>query len=131
MATVNFSVPEDVKASFNRAFKGRNKSAVIAELMREAVDRVRRRQESRAAVDSPWRKSPLHSTGVASRLTSLLVGCICPICALLTPCQAGAPPVSVRRGVSPRAVERILTRRRAAPFAGGDVLRKIRDAERL
>lgn len=76
MATVNFSVPEDVKASFNRAFKGRNKSAVIAELMREAVDRVRRRQESHAAV------------------------------------------------------ERILTRRRGAPFVGGDELRKIRDAER-
>ena len=76
MATVNFSVPEDVKASFNRAFKGRNKSAVITELMREAVDRVRRRQESRAAV------------------------------------------------------ERILTRRRGAPFADGDALRKIRDAER-
>ena len=76
MATVNFSVPEDVKASFNRAFKGRNKSAVIAELMREAVDRVRRRQESRAAV------------------------------------------------------ERILTRRRGAPFAGVGELRKVRDAER-
>ena len=76
MATVNFSVPEDVKASFNRAFKGRNKSAVIAELMREAVDRVRRRQESRAAV------------------------------------------------------ERILTRRRGAPFADGGELRKIRDTER-
>ena len=76
MATVSFSVPDDVKASFDRAFKGRNKSAVIAELMREAVDRVRRRQESRAAV------------------------------------------------------ERILTRRRGAPFARGDELWKIRDAER-
>ena len=76
MATVNFSVPEDVKASFNRAFKDRNKSAVIAELMREAVDRVRRRQESRAAV------------------------------------------------------ERILTRRRGAPFDGVGELRKVRDAER-
>lgn len=51
MATVNFSVPEDVKASFNRAFKGRNKSAVIADLMREAVDRDRRRQDSRAAIE--------------------------------------------------------------------------------
>ena len=76
MATVNFSVPDDVKASFDRAFKGRNKSAVIAELMRKAVDRARRRQESRAAV------------------------------------------------------ERILTRRRGAPFADGDELPKIRDAER-
>lgn len=37
MATVNFSVPEDVKKAFNRAFKNRSKSAVIAELMRQAV----------------------------------------------------------------------------------------------
>ena len=49
-------------------------------------------------LNSPWQKSPLHSPGVASRLTSLLVGCIWPICALLTPCQAGATPVLVRRG---------------------------------
>ena len=63
---------------------------------------------------SPWRKSPLHSSGDASRLTALFVGYLCPICALLTPCQAGvlcpgalqptgASPLSVQRGVSPRA----------------------------
>ena len=49
---------------------------------------------------SPWRKSPLHSSGDASRLTALFVGCVCPICALLTPCQAGASPLSARRGDS-------------------------------
>ena len=54
---------------------------------------------------SPWRKSPLHSSGDASRLTALFVGYICPICALLTPCQAGASPLSVQRGVSPRAAQ--------------------------
>ena len=37
MATVNFSVPEDVKKAFDKAFKDQNKSAVIAELMRRAV----------------------------------------------------------------------------------------------
>jgi hypothetical protein len=37
MATVNFSVPDDVKKAFDKAFKDRNKSAVIAELMRRAV----------------------------------------------------------------------------------------------
>jgi hypothetical protein len=42
MATVNFSVPDEVKEAFNAAFKGRNKSAVIAELMREAVEREHR-----------------------------------------------------------------------------------------
>ena len=51
MATVSFSVPEEVKAAFNRTFRGRNKSAVIADLMREAVARVSRRQESRAAIE--------------------------------------------------------------------------------
>ena len=37
MATVNFSVPDDVKAAFDRTFMGQSKSAVIAELMRQAV----------------------------------------------------------------------------------------------
>jgi len=37
MATVNFSVPADVKAEFDRIFGGQNKSAVIADLMRKAV----------------------------------------------------------------------------------------------
>ena len=50
MATVNFSVPDDVKNAFNEAFKGRNKSAVIADLMREAVERVRLREHSRVAI---------------------------------------------------------------------------------
>lgn len=50
MATVNFSVPDDVKEAFNETFEGRNKSAIIAELMREAVERVRRRKQSRAAI---------------------------------------------------------------------------------
>ena len=50
-ATVNFSVPEEVKAAFNETFKGRNQSAVIAELMREAVERVRRRQKGREAIE--------------------------------------------------------------------------------
>ncbi len=34
-------------------------------------------------LNSPWRKSRLHSSGDASRLTALFVGYICPICALL------------------------------------------------
>jgi metal-responsive CopG/Arc/MetJ family transcriptional regulator len=51
MATVNFSVPEDVKQAFNETFKGENKSAIIAELMREAVERAQRKQRSREAID--------------------------------------------------------------------------------
>jgi len=37
MATVNFSVPDDVKAEFDKTFGGQNKSAVIADLMRKAI----------------------------------------------------------------------------------------------
>lgn len=50
MATVSFSVPDDVKEAFNEAFEGRNKSAVIADLMREAVERVRSGERSREAI---------------------------------------------------------------------------------
>jgi metal-responsive CopG/Arc/MetJ family transcriptional regulator len=50
MATVNFSVPDDVKEAFNEAYKGRNKSAVITELMREAVERAERKQRSHDAI---------------------------------------------------------------------------------
>jgi hypothetical protein len=38
MATVNFSVPEGVKRMFNKAFAGKNKSRVIADLMVRAVE---------------------------------------------------------------------------------------------
>jgi hypothetical protein len=49
VATVNFSVPEDIKSAFNSTFEGQNKSAVIADLMREAVERVQSQQRSQAA----------------------------------------------------------------------------------
>ncbi len=48
MATVNFSVPDEVRDELNEAFAGENKSAIIARLMREAVEE-RRRQERRGA----------------------------------------------------------------------------------
>lgn len=44
MATVNFSVPDDVKAAFDRVFGAQNKSAVIADLMRKAVAEASRRE---------------------------------------------------------------------------------------
>ena len=43
MATVNFSIPEQVKQAFNAAFAGQNKSAIVAELMREAIEREDRK----------------------------------------------------------------------------------------
>ena len=42
MATVNFSVPVDVKNAFNKAFEGENKSAILAVLMRQAVEERKR-----------------------------------------------------------------------------------------
>lgn len=50
MATVNYSVPDDVKDAFNEAFAGQNKSAVIAELMRRAVDEAARRRARAEAI---------------------------------------------------------------------------------
>lgn len=50
MSTVNFSVPDDVKDQFNAVFAGQNKSAIITELMREAVERARRRDRGHAAI---------------------------------------------------------------------------------
>ena len=50
MSTVNFSVPDEVKDEFNAVFSGQNKSAIIADLMREAVERARRKERSRAAI---------------------------------------------------------------------------------
>jgi len=50
MATVNFSVPEHVKEVFNSVFEGRNKSAIVADLMTEAVVREERRLKSNAAI---------------------------------------------------------------------------------
>lgn len=49
MATVNFSVPEEVKEAFNKTFAGKNKSAIIARLMREAVDQALRQQRREEA----------------------------------------------------------------------------------
>jgi len=61
VATVNFSVPDEVKEAFDKAFAGQNKSAIVAELMLRAVRerqlRTRReklfRQLSAARADRP------------------------------------------------------------------------------
>ncbi len=51
MGTMNFSIPDDIKNDFNRMFAHENKSALVAELLREAVDKARRKQQSDAAID--------------------------------------------------------------------------------
>lgn len=45
MATVNFSIPDEVKEAFNRTFAKQNKSAIIAELMRKAVEEAKRQKQ--------------------------------------------------------------------------------------
>ena len=58
MATVNFSVPDEVKELFNRVFARENKSSVIARLMMQAVEE-RRAQRTRArAVNALLRLRP-------------------------------------------------------------------------
>ena len=47
MATMNFSIPDDVKEAFNKAFEGENKSAVITRLMRRAIEEKERNRRSR------------------------------------------------------------------------------------
>ena len=56
MATVNFSVPDDVKDKFNRAFASENKSSIIARLMMQAVEERRMQKERARAIDSILRR---------------------------------------------------------------------------
>lgn len=51
MATVNFSVPDEVKEKFNRTFARENKSSIIARLMMQAVEERRVQRERSRAVD--------------------------------------------------------------------------------
>lgn len=52
MATVNFSVPDEVKAAFNEVFAGENKSAIIAQLMQQAVQEQQRQQRRAQAIEA-------------------------------------------------------------------------------
>lgn len=50
MSTVNYSIPEELKDAFNETFKDQNKSAIIADLMREAVERAQQKRRSQEAI---------------------------------------------------------------------------------
>ena len=52
MATMNFSIPGDLKDAFNKVFKGENKSAVVAELMRKAIEEKKRRAKQDKDLDA-------------------------------------------------------------------------------
>ena len=51
MAFVNYSIPQDLKEAFNRTFRNRNKSAIIAELMRDAVETENARARGAKSLD--------------------------------------------------------------------------------
>lgn len=69
MATVNFSVPSDVKEAFDKAFGRQNKSAVLTDLMRQAVDERQRRRRRARVVEKllTLRKRSRQVTGKAVR----------------------------------------------------------------
>lgn len=49
MATMNFSVPDDVKDAFNHTFANQNKSAIVTRLLQEAIAQAQRKAQSDAA----------------------------------------------------------------------------------
>ena len=51
MGVMNFSVPDDVKEAFNLAFDGENKSAIVSELMRHAIEERDRRRKRKSLVE--------------------------------------------------------------------------------
>jgi len=51
MATMNFSVPEDVKKQFDRVFAGKNKSAVLTQLMQQAIEERKLEGRRKRAID--------------------------------------------------------------------------------
>ncbi|MCK9283931.1 MAG: hypothetical protein M0P39_06570 [Rhodocyclaceae bacterium] len=52
MAKMTFSVPDDVKDRFNKAFADANKSAVVTKLMVDALDQIERKRRSDKAIRS-------------------------------------------------------------------------------
>jgi len=52
MATVNFSVPEEIKQRFNEVFANQNKSHLIAELMLHAIEEHEHKQQRSRAIDA-------------------------------------------------------------------------------
>ena len=77
MSAVNYSIPDEVRTAFNEAFANESKSAVIARLMQEAVERRAREKASAAAFDriiarreqrvKKWSDSDLRSARQAVR----------------------------------------------------------------
>ena len=52
MATVNFSVPDEVKQAFNDEFSQENKSAILNRLMKRAIEENRVKKRRHHAIDA-------------------------------------------------------------------------------
>jgi len=52
MATVSFSVPDDIKEAFQVTFANENRSAIVATLMKQAVEERKREKRRVAAIDA-------------------------------------------------------------------------------
>jgi len=51
MATMNFSIPDEVRDAFNREFSGQNKSALITRLMQQAIAEAEQQRRRQAAFE--------------------------------------------------------------------------------
>ena len=75
MACVNYSVPEDVKELFNLTFKGRNKSALIAELMLQAVNYELRQRVHVTATEAILRRGESTPLLIAAAANDAMKAC--------------------------------------------------------
>lgn len=59
MSTINFSIPDRVKEEFNTYYAGENKSAVLTELVEEAIERKKLEEQRAKAIEAilEFRKS--------------------------------------------------------------------------
>jgi hypothetical protein len=51
MATMNFSVPDDVKKQFDKVFAGENKNAVLTQLIQQAIEERKQKDHRTRAID--------------------------------------------------------------------------------
>lgn len=51
MATMTFSIPDDVQKAFDKAFEGSNKDAVVASLLNRAIEERARRDRPAGLVE--------------------------------------------------------------------------------
>jgi len=87
MATVNFSVPDEVKQAFQEAFADENKSAVISRLMMRAVEEKKLEQRRAIAIDRLLdlrkRQRPVSDAEIAAVVPRLLPEIAEPVIELL------------------------------------------------